>query len=97
MAAPHVVTTGLDPVVHAELGKRNRAAIPGMCHLRMDCRVKPGNDGIEIPFSRRLRTRVQPVIARSNATKQSRPEPQNLMSKPDLTEPPDWIASLHSQ
>jgi len=39
---PVLVTTGLDPVVHAEapqMTKRNCKR-----HRRMDCRVKPGND-----------------------------------------------------
>ena len=33
-----IVTTGLDPVVYADP--------PSILRSRMDCRVKPGNDGI---------------------------------------------------
>jgi hypothetical protein len=39
--ASTIVTTGLDPVVHAEVSNTRRC--------RMDCRVKPGNDTCQIP------------------------------------------------
>jgi hypothetical protein len=38
--ASTIVTTGLDPVVHAE--------VPNTRRCRMDCRVKPGNDTCQI-------------------------------------------------
>jgi hypothetical protein len=37
------VTTGLDPVVHGEV-LHTKAATISKRRLRMDCRVKPGND-----------------------------------------------------
>jgi len=41
-----LVTTGLDPVVHAALSAREN--LPGsMQHLSMDCRIKSGNDEME--------------------------------------------------
>ena len=42
------VTTGLDPVVHAELRLAKADPIsPTKLRFRMDCRVKPGNDDSE--------------------------------------------------
>jgi hypothetical protein len=47
-APPSFVTTGLDPVVHAEARQtenaRRNTSEPS---LGMDCRVKPGNDETE--------------------------------------------------
>jgi hypothetical protein len=40
----HIVTTGLDPVVHAEVRKSIRRGRNDQPNLTMDCRVKPGND-----------------------------------------------------
>ena len=39
-----LVTTGLDPVVHAEVRLRDRAEYLNQPLRRMDCRVTPGND-----------------------------------------------------
>jgi hypothetical protein len=39
--APIFVTTGLDPVVHTDMQGRMRLS---KFAVRMDCRVKPGND-----------------------------------------------------
>jgi hypothetical protein len=43
LARSHIVTTGLDPVVHAEPANERRS--------HMDCRVKPGNDATNFAFS----------------------------------------------
>ncbi len=40
---PPLVTTGLDPVVHAEVPPGNRAGNVSMRRGPMDCRVEPGN------------------------------------------------------
>jgi hypothetical protein len=40
-AGPIFVTTGLDPVVHTDVQGRMRLS---EFAVRMDCRVKPGND-----------------------------------------------------
>ena len=39
-----LVTTGLDPVVHAKVRLRDRAESLDQPLRRMDCRVTPGND-----------------------------------------------------
>jgi hypothetical protein len=39
------ITTGLDPVVHFAV-QRSRQAGLNMRPVRMDCRVKPGNDEV---------------------------------------------------
>jgi hypothetical protein len=38
-----LVTTGLDPVVHAELQRRKPSGL-NQFRCRMDCRIKSGND-----------------------------------------------------
>ena len=56
-----LVTTGLDPVVHAGV------------RLSMDCRIKSGNDEMEGAFSRRdARSRFAASLRGAKATKQSR-------------------------
>ena len=60
------VTTGLDPVVHAD--PPSALSVPlSKPRPRMDCRVEPGNDDM-----RNRRRRLNLVIARSETTKQSR-------------------------
>ena len=39
-----LVTTGLDPVVHAEMQLQKPAESPNQLRRRMDCRIKSGND-----------------------------------------------------
>ncbi len=39
-----IVTTGLDPVVHADMQRIKRCGGLGKPTRHMDCRVKPGND-----------------------------------------------------
>jgi hypothetical protein len=46
---PLFVTTGLDPVVHAEMRRTLGAVNASKRRVRMDCRVKPSNDEMEIP------------------------------------------------
>jgi hypothetical protein len=41
--ALHVVTVGLDPMVHSDAQRAKEAELR-MRRGRMDCRVKPGND-----------------------------------------------------
>jgi hypothetical protein len=60
-ASPHLVTTGLDPVDHAEarlLTKSERA-------LRMDCRIRSGNDDVR----NRSRDAIAPELCFTNDTK----------------------------
>ena len=41
----HFVTAGLDPVVHADVRRlRSLSANPIVLLVRMDCRIKSGND-----------------------------------------------------
>jgi hypothetical protein len=42
-----IVTTGPDPVVHADVQRVNNAANLSKPTRRMDCRIKPGNDDAE--------------------------------------------------
>ena len=43
-ATLRIVTTGLDPVVHAELQQANAGGSIRKRDFRMDCRIKSGND-----------------------------------------------------
>src|SRR5579862_5913026 len=61
---PRLVTTGLDPVVHAEAKHRKSERF-----LSMDCRVKPGNDDVR----NRSRDASHPSHA-TNGTKVSPPK-----------------------
>ena len=46
---PRLVTTGLDPVVHADVQQRETCGLViSKPAARMDCRVEPANDGIKI-------------------------------------------------
>jgi hypothetical protein len=40
----YLVTTGLDPVVHAEMQLRNQLETSNKPSRRMNCRIKSGND-----------------------------------------------------
>jgi hypothetical protein len=42
LIGPSVVTTGLDPVVHADVQQSKHRMLMRLSY--MDCRVKPGND-----------------------------------------------------
>jgi hypothetical protein len=62
------VTTGLDPVVHADVRQTKFAVNVSKPSPRMDCRVKPGNDEIEIAFSRRM---FSPELCQASPTNKS--------------------------
>ena len=68
-----LVTTGLDPVVHADCGSGNLSANPIELPFRMDCRIKSGNDeGERTKKKKRKRNadrRVQPTSASRDAAR----------------------------
>ena len=51
--SPLLVTTGLDPVVHAEVQLREAIGDPIELPVRMDCRIKSGNDEDEAKEKRK--------------------------------------------
>ncbi len=59
---PPLVTTGLDPVVHADVQRRETCGpVMSKPATRVDCRVKPGNDETKSRSRDALRARVMPT------------------------------------